>query len=206
MPTPQNRNNTASGSGTEVKSWTTTRKGNDSGSCSFGHIHKKSDVIADVLLQASDGRHSIVLDKNSKRKGTTTTTSPGRFQVMCGLNEDSSKDTLYLEAKHGNIVIKATDGRVRIEGVSIDLIAVGEGGTKGNIRMKATETIELDGKKVIINAKSMYKLASAGRAEICANSSMKIYSSIIRGVTDAVSTRDSKCGGKKFCNEQQLKV
>lgn len=205
MATPQNRNNTASGSATTKKTFTANRVGNDHGSINLGHIHKKSDVIADVLLQASDGRHSIVLDKDSKRKGTTTSTSPGRFQVVCGMDEDSSKDTLYLEAKHGNIVIKATDGRVRIEGVSIDLITVGEGGTKGNIRMKATETIELDGKKVIINAKSMYKLATAGRAEICANSSMKIYGSIIRGVTDAVATKDSKNNNRPFQNAQQLK-
>ena len=205
MAIPKNRNNTASGSGTTKKSSTSSRTGNDHGSINFGHIHKKSDVIADVLLQASDGRHSIALDKDSKRKGTTTSTSPGRFQVVCGINEDSSKDTLYLEAEHGNIVIKATDGRIRLEGVSIDLIAVGEGGTKGNIRMKAGETIEIDGKKILINAKSMYKLATAGKAEIIANSSMKIYSAIIRGVTDAVATRDSKCGGKRFHKEQQLK-
>ncbi len=90
-------------------------------------------------------------------------------------------------------------------GVDIDLIAIGEGGSTGNIRMKASETIELDGKKVLINAKSMYKLATAGTAEIIANSSMKIYSSIIRGVTDAVATRDSKVGGRRFCVAQQVK-
>ena len=206
MPIPKNRNNTASGSGTAAKSSTTSRTGNDHGSINFGHIHKKSDVIADVLLQASDGRHSIVLDKDSNRKGTTTSSSPGRFQVVCGMNEDSSKDTLYLEAEHGNIVIKATDGRIRLEGVSIDLIALGEGGTKGNIRMKAGETIEIDGKKVLINAKSMYKLATAGKAEIIANSSMKIYSAIIRGVTDAVANRDSKNNNGSFQKDQQLKV
>lgn len=204
MATPQNRNNTSSGSGTAGKSYTTTRVGNDHGSISFGHIHKKSDVIADVLLQASDGRHSIALDKDSKRKGTTTSTSPGRFQVMCGMDENSSKDTLFLNAVNGNIVIKANNGKIRLEGVDIDLIAVGEGGSKGNIRIKASETIELDGKKVLINAKSMYKLATAGKAEICANSSMKIYSAIIRGVTDACATRDSKVGGRRFQKEQQL--
>jgi hypothetical protein len=204
MAIPGNRNNTASGSGTAKKTYTTNRIGNDHGSISFGHIHKKSDVIADVLLQATDGRHSLVLDKNSTRKGCTTSTSPGRFSVVCGINEDSSKDTLYLEAEHGNIVIKAKDGRIRLEGVDIDLIAIGEGGSTGNIRMKASETIEIDGKKVLINAKSMYKLATAGKAEIIANSSMKIYSSIIRGVTDAVATRDSKVGGKRFQKEQQL--
>ncbi len=205
MATPGNRKLTASGSGTAKKTYTGNRVGTDHGSIGHGLIDKKSAVISDVLLQASDGRHSLVLDKNGTRKGTTTSTSPGRFQVVCGINEDSSKDTLFLEAAHGKIVIKATDGRIRLVGVDIDLIAIGEGGSKGNIRMKASETIELDGKKVLINAKSMYKLATAGTAEIIANSSMKIYSSIIRGVTDAVATRDSKVGGRRFCEAQQKK-
>jgi hypothetical protein len=205
MPTPQNRNNTAAGSGTAKKTHTATRSGNDHGSIGLGLIDKKSAVISDLILQASAGRHSIVLDKNGGRKGTTTSTSPGRFQLLCGVEEDSSKDTLYLEAQHGNIVIKATNGRIRLEGVDIDLMAIGEGGSKGNIRMKASETVEIDGKKVLINAKSMYKLATAGRAEIIANSSMKIYSSIIRGVTDACATKDSKTGNRKFQQEQQLK-
>jgi hypothetical protein len=47
----------------------------------------------------------------------------------------------------------------------------------------------------------MYKLATAGTAEICANSAMTIYSSCIRGVTDAVANRDSKVGGKAFHEE-----
>jgi hypothetical protein len=87
-------------------------------------------------------------------------------------------------------------------------LQVGEGGSKGNIRLKASENIELDAdNKVLINAKAMYKLATAGTAEICANSAMTIYSSCIRGVTDAVANRDSKCGGKDFqeCNNKKLK-
>jgi hypothetical protein len=49
-----------------------------------------------------------------------------------------------------------------LQGTDIELIAVGEGGSKGNIRLKANENIELDAdSKVLINAKLMYKLASA---------------------------------------------
>ena len=34
------------------------------------------------------------------------------------------------------------------------------------------------------------------------NECMKIYSSIIRGVTDAVKVKDSKVGGKKICEKE----
>ena len=89
-----------------------------------------------------------------------------------------------------------------MQGTDIELIARGSGGSKGNIRMKASENIELDAKKVLVNATVMYKLATAGTAEIVANSAMTIYSSCIRGVTDAVANRDSKIGGKDFQTKQ----
>ena len=40
--------------------------------------------------------------------------------------------------------------------------------------------------------------------DVAANSCLKIYGSIIRGVTDACAVKDSKCGGQKFqkqCNQ-----
>jgi hypothetical protein len=39
--------------------------------------------------------------------------------------------------------------------------------------------------------------------EICANENLKLYGGIIRGVTDAVSGKDSKLGGKNFWKKQQ---
>ena len=39
---------------------------------------------------------------------------------------------------------------------------------------------------------------------VAANSCMKIYSSIIRGVTDAVKVKDSKVGGQRFLEENNV--
>jgi hypothetical protein len=39
--------------------------------------------------------------------------------------------------------------------------------------------------------------------EICANENLKLYGGLIRGVSDAVSGKDSKLGGKTFWTEQQ---
>ena len=78
-----------------------------------------------------------------------------------------------------------------------------QGGSKGNIRMAATELVEITGKKIVVDAKSLYRLATPGTAEIVANSCMNIYSSVIRGVTDAVANKDSKVGGKNFQSKQQ---
>ena len=202
MPIPQNRRKTSdptqSISNTAKKSFTSVSQGNDHGSISFGQISADGAVTSNILLQASDGRHSIALDKDGLRKGSTQITAPGRISIQSGEDRAEAEDTIHIEAKNGNIAIIASNGKIRIQGTDIELIATGEGGSKGNIQLNATENIKFESKKFLVNATVMYKLASAGSAEIVANSCMTIYSSIIRGVTDGVANRDGKCGGQDF--------
>jgi hypothetical protein len=202
MATSQNRNKTRV-TPTAKKNYTATRQGNDHGSISFGHVASDGAVTSDVQIQASDGRHSIILDKDGTRKGCTQITAPGRISIESGEDRQEAEDTLVLHTFNGNIDIIASNGKIRLQGTDIELIAVGEGGSKGNIRMKASENIELDAdNKVLINAKAMYKLATPGTAEIVANSAMTIYSAVIRGVSDGVANRDSKVGGQDFQRKQ----
>lgn len=177
------------------------RYGNNHGSISFGHIHKEGDVTSSVLLQGFDGEHSICLDEDGQRKGWTSSIAPGNFQVECGSANEQSQDSLILNAKNGNIVIVATNGKIRMEADDIEFVARGSDGSQGNIKMTATENFYLDAKKVLINAKSFIKIASPGTCEICANSVLKIYGSMIRGISDACGKKDSKVGGKRFQQE-----
>ena len=201
MATPQNRNQVRNAP-TAKKNYTGLRFGNDHGSISFGSIASDGAVTSDVHIQASDGRHHIILDKDGSRKGSTQIIAPGRISIQSGQDRQEAEDTLFINALNGNIDIIASNGKIRLQGTDIELIARGSGGSKGNIRMKASENIELESKKFLVNATVMYKLATAGTAEICANSAMTIYSSCIRGVTDAVANRDSKIGGKDFQTKQ----
>jgi len=184
---------------TAKQNYTGTRFGNDHGSISFGHISSDAAVTSDVQIQASDGRHGILLDKNGPRKGCTQITAPGRISIESGEDRQEAEDTMVLHTFNGNIDIIATNGKIRMQATDIELTAVGEGGSKGNIRLKANENIELDAdNKLLINAKAMYKLATPGVAEIIANSAMTIYSSVIKGVSDGVSVRGTKGVGKDF--------
>lgn len=175
---------------------------NDHGSITLGHLHKPGDVIADVLIQASDGRHSIVLDKDGPRKACTQITAPGRISIVSGEDKQEAEDTLMIFAKNGNIDIIARNGKIRMQATDIEMVAVGEGGSKGNITMNASENIKMDAKKILANAKTFMKLASPGNVEMAANSGMKIYSSMIRQITDAVAVKDSKVGGKDFQSKE----
>jgi len=181
---------------TAKQNFTAIRYGNDHGSISFGNIHKQGDVTAAVMLQTPDGEHQFSLDKDGQRKGWTTSTGPGNFQVECGSANKEAQDSLILNAKNGNIIIKANNGKIRLEGTDIELHAVGEGGSKGNIRLTATENITTDSKKLLMNASVHYKLATSGTGEVVSNSVLTIYGSIIRGVTDACSIKNSKVGGQ----------
>jgi hypothetical protein len=114
--TAQNTVNNREGKGAK-KTYTVNCIGsNDHGSVTLGHLHKPGDVIADVLIQASDGRHSIVLDKDGPRKACTQITAPGRISILSGEDRKEAEDTLVICAKNGNIDIIARNGKIRMHG------------------------------------------------------------------------------------------
>ena len=206
MPTPPNRINDRSsvGQGNLEQNYTAIRLGNDHGSISFGHIHKPGDCTSDILLQATDGRHSICLDKNGPREGSTQITAPGRISIESGEDREEAEDTLFIHAFNGNINIIASNGKIRMQGTDIELVAVGEGGTKGNINITASENIKLSAEQIHMDGKSAFKMVTTGIMEIAANSCLKMYSSVIRGVSDGVAYKDSKVGGKRYYEKSTL--
>jgi len=196
-------NNQSNPTDSAKNNYTGIRYGNDHGSCSFGHIHKPADVTAGILLQAKDGRHSFFMDNDGQRKGWTSSISPGNYQVTCGEDNEEAQDSMFLHASNGNIVVLATNGKLRLQATDIELVAVGEGGSKGNIKMTATENVSIDCKKFQFNAKNYYKLCTSGKADIVANSCMNLYGSIIKAVTDGCALKDSKNNLQRIQAENQ---
>ena len=192
-----------SGGGNNLKqNFTAIKYGNDHGSIAFGKIHKKADVTSDIMLAASDGEHFMSMDKDGQRTGWTTIMSPGNFQVECGSNREESDDACMINAKNGNIDIIATNGKIRLQATDIELVAVGGSVDKGNIRVSATESFSVDAKKVLLSSKVNTKIASAGITEVVGNSCLKIYGSVIRGVSDACAVKDTKVGGQRYQQQQ----
>ena len=188
---PSNPNDTAK------QNYTAIRYGNDHGSISFGAIHKPGDVTAGVKLQTHEGDHAFFMDKDGPRKGWTTSLSPGNFQVQCGERKEEAEDSMILNALNGNIIICASNGKIRLQATDIELIAVGEGGAKGNIRLDATENISTNSKSFKINSVNSLSFNSPSNMEIAANGVLTLYGSVIRGVTDACAVKDSKNGNKR---------
>ena len=184
------------------QNYTAIGLGNDKGSFQAGRVHKQGDVTAGPGLYTPDGEHQLSLDVDGKREGWTVSTSPGAFQVEFGSKMEEAENSVIITAVNGDISIKATNGKIRLQGTDIELVAMGEGQTKGNIKLTSSENVIVESKKVLVTAKTMYKIATPGTGQMVANGVLEMYGSIIRGVTDAVASKDSKVGGQKFWQEQ----
>ena len=176
--------------------------GNDKGSIKMAHVHKQGDVTAGVILQTPDGEHQLSLDIDGNRKGWTTSTGPGAFSVECGSALEEAQDSLILNAKNGNICITATNGKIRLQATDIELIAVGEGGAKGNIKMEASESIITNAKKTMISSKAFFRISTPGIGEVVANGILQMYGSVFRGVSDGCYLKNSKVGGRNYAIAQ----
>ena len=171
---------------------------NDKGSISLGSIDKNAGVTAGVSLNTPDCEHCFKLEIDGPRKGWTTSTGPGNFIVECGSAQEEAEDTIMINAKHGNINIVATDGKIRLQGTDIELVAVGSGDDKGNIKMEATESIITNSKKLMLSAKAYYRIATPGIGEVVANAVLQMYGSVFRGVSDGCVFKNSKVGGQAY--------
>jgi uncharacterized protein (DUF2345 family) len=109
-----------------------------------------------------------------------------------------------INAKNGNIDIVATNGKIRLQANDIELVAFHNDVSKGNIKMVASENISGEAKKILLNSKNNSKLVSSGITEVIANSTLKMYGSVISGVSDAVAIKDSKVGGQRYQQQQNL--
>jgi len=197
---PQKTSETPAGTNENANvNYTATGYGNDHGSLHFGRIDRHARVTAGVQLQAKDGRHQVSLDNDGPRKGYTTLTSPANFSLKCASDKtlvNEAMDTLSIVAENGNILINAGSGKIRLQAKDIEIIANDGKGTQGNILLEATESITQNSKQNLINAKILCNISSIGIVNITANSVLNMYGSMIRGVTDACSEKDSKVGGK----------
>ena len=200
LPTNKQGKKPISPTDTAKKNYTMIRYGNDKGQISFGDIHKKGDVTSGVMLKnVQDGRHNFSMDIDGQREGWTTSTSPGNFQVECGSDREEEHDTLILNAVNGNICITAANGKIRLQGTDIELIAVGDGDTKGHIKCTATESFMVhETKKIILDSKIKTLFKCGGEIDIAASSCMKIYGSLIKAVTNACAVKDSTCNTKNI--------
>ena len=213
MSTPTTQVNTRGGKGTTNPPTDTAKQNytaqtigkNEKGSVWIGPIHKQGDVTSAVVLRNEQDRtHQLCLDIDGERPGSTTSTSPGKLQLTCGDNMKEAEDSCLIEARNGNIIIKASNGKIRMEATDIEMVTTGEGETKGIVKITSSENIILNCKKLQTNSSVYTKLCSAGDFETAANGVLSTYASLITSITDAVFKKPSKFGGQRERQKNNL--
>ena len=213
MSTPTTQVNTRGGKGTTNPPTDTAKQNytaqtigkNEKGSVWIGPIHKQGDVTSAVVLRNEQDRtHQLCLDIDGERPGSTTSTSPGKLQLTCGDNMKEAEDSCLIEARNGNIIIKASNGKIRMEATDIEIVTKGDGETKGHLKLNIDETIEVECKKLVTSSQVLTKLCSAGDFEQAANGVLSTYASLLTSITDAVFKKPSKFGGQRERQKNNL--
>ena len=148
------------------------------------------------------------MDEDGKRKGWTTVNAPGAFQINAGedliqINECGGEgrknkveqNGIFINAENGDVTIRARNGKLRLEGLDIEMVATGNS-PEGVCWVKANETLKLDGKNITIDGKQSYKLISTGLLTIGGLLGTQIISPLVTGITAASMTKIMPKPGK----------
>ena len=163
--------------------------GTNHGRISFGEVRASNQYSACMLQSGPDGgRHYMTMDEGDGNgedgtRGCTKTYCPGTFTVKTGkdiVNYEENNDPkgipgIWFEAENGDIVIKATHGKIRLEADDIIMNAKGFDGKTGNITLEATDKISLDGQIVDIKGTVQTKIFSEKTVEVIGKGIMNIY-------------------------------
>ena len=156
------------------------------GSITFGKLSPEGDVTSSVAIEARDGRHFMCFDEDGQRTGYTLMSAPGATFIETGDDLTQEQIGVMILSKNGDINIKATKGKIKLEALDIELIANGNA-PQGVIWANAYETLKLDSKNVTIDGKQSCKIMTSGLMTIRGSLGMQMLSPLIEGVSRALT-------------------
>ena len=156
------------------------------GAITFGKLSPKGDVTSSVHIQALDGRHFMSFDEDGERTGYTLVSSPGSTFIHSGEDLEQQQEAIMILAKNGDIHLKATKGKIKLEALDIELMAKGNS-PHGVIWADANETLKLDSKNVTIDGKQSLKLMTSGLLTISGGLSTQLFTPLVEGVSRALT-------------------
>ena len=156
------------------------------GAITFGKISPKGDVTSSVHIQALDGRHFMCFDEDGPRTGYTLLSSPGSTFIHSGEDLKKEQEAIMILAKNGDIHLKATNGKIKLEALDIELVANGNS-PHGVIWANAYETLKLDSKNVTIDGKQSCKVMTSGLLTMRGSLGTQMLSPLIEGISRALT-------------------
>ena len=156
------------------------------GAITFGKLSPKGDVTSSVHIQALDGRHFMSFDEDGPRTGFTLLNSPGSTFIHSGEDLKQEQEAIMILAKNGDIHLKATKGKIKLEALDIEFVANGNA-PQGVIWANAYETLKLDSKNVTIDGKQSLKMMTSGLITMRGGLGTQMFSPLIEGISRALT-------------------
>lgn len=184
------------------------RLGTKDGELQFGSITAGNEIDSVLIRNTMNYRHYIEMCRTGEdfRKDGTILRSPGSCVIRSGDNVGKGIPGVYIESVSGDLILRAPSGKVRIEGVDIELTANGYNGKTGNVNISANEKIILDaGQMIDIKAKVNVKIFSDKTVDVIGKSVLNIYGAFVQSVDAAAVSKTSK-GSKGTVTKHELKM
>ena len=156
------------------------------GAITFGKLSPEGDVTSSVAIEARDGRHFMCFDEDGPRTGYTLMSAPGSTFIHSGEDLEKQQEYGVILAKNGDIHLKATNGKIKLQALDIELVANGNA-PQGVIWANANETLKLDSKNVTIDGKKSLKIMTSGLMTIRGGLGTQLLSPLIEGVSRALT-------------------
>jgi hypothetical protein len=182
------------------------RLGNEHGEVRFGHIIKEKQFGYLVRTGDDGGRHYIRMRSNGDgkqgQKGSTNFHSPGAHTINCGQDIRGAKSAdggkrvnpraYNLLAQNGDVSIAAPNGTIRLSAQNIELIATGNDGRNGVIKINANEKIRIEAPDVEVTSSVSTKIVSANQVNVIGEGIMNCYGGLMDFCDGATSLLGSK--------------
>ena len=168
--------------------------GTEHGTISFGKVNTESNEISACLLESGPdgGRHYVKMQETGSKedgsKGSTKIICPGTLSGIAGKDivnyppgAEQPRDipAIYYEAVHGDIILTAPRGKVKIAAEAIELVATGTDGRTGVINLNSDDKINLKSQSIDINGTVSTKLFSEKTVEIIGKGIMNVYGGLV---------------------------
>lgn len=180
--------------------------GNRFGNILFGNLNLagtgglNSDVLTGVALQAFNSLHYVHMENDGDRKGWTMMRNPGVWEVKCGDTVKNGDIGGYIHVENGDLVLKAPNGRVRIQGIDIDLRADGINEKTGYINLESNNAVSVKTGQFKITAQNGVNVFSPQAVKIASDTALNLVSNFVGGFTSASNV----FGAKGFSNLKDI--
>ena len=152
----------------------------------------ESDVLSGIGLQAFNSLHYIQMENDGPRKGWTLQRNPGVWEVKCGDNVKEGEIGGYIQVENGDLVLKAPNGRIRLQAVDIDLRADGYNQKTGVINIDSNNEVRVRTGKFKVTSENGISLFSPEAIDIVTNTAMNLAGNFVGGFTSAAAQLGAK--------------